>query len=190
MQSYFIAKKWLYRIVLVLVIMVVTAGVMELNRLVQEITPGKAPVLPSVQPLTKAPAVNLVPETWGKSEKPDKTGRHEFFVEYRLERDRFRSQRVYVLRETVNNQNSAGDIRKEANRELLFIYRNMEKEMELENLIKAEGLKDAVVYLQEKNAIITVQTESLSAAEREKLVSLVTRITGLQAGNIDFICKN
>lgn len=200
MQSYFLARKWLYRAVLALVVLVVAAGVVELNRLVREIKPGKAqaPVLPSGSlQANKTPAVPGQPaapgqaETRDKRELPRKTVKHEFFVEYRLERDRTRSQRIDMLRETVNNPNLSNEIRKEANRELMSVFRTMEKEMELENLIKAEGFKDTVVYLQEeKTATVTLQTPSLTPADREKLVTLFTRHTGIQEDNIAFICKN
>jgi stage III sporulation protein AH len=202
MQSYFVARKWLYRAVLALVVLVVAAGVMELNRLVREIKPGKAQA-PVSLPTDKAPAVPGQPaatgqgknpvrtETRDKGELPGKTAKHEFFVEYRLDRDRTRSQRIDMLRETVNNPNLSNEIRKEANRELMSVFRTMEKEMELENLIKAEGFKDTVVYLQEeKTATVTLQASSLTPADREKLVTIFTRHTGLKEENIAFICKN
>lgn len=200
-QSYFVARKWLYRAVLVLVVLVVTAGVVELRGLVREMTPEKSPVqvLPSVRPENNVHGVatgnspeKKAPETTGKPEGAGKTAKSEFFVEYRLERDRTRSQRIDMLRETVNNPNSPSEIRKEANQELMSVFRIIEKEMELENLIRAEGYKDAVVYLQEaeKTATVTVHTPSLAPENREKLVSLINRVTGLQRENIQFICKN
>lgn len=201
MQSFYIAKKWLYRVVLILVVLIVAAGVVELNRLVREITPGttQAPVLPSVQPPVAGDRttpgnsqVKKEPENTVNRDNLNKTAKHEFIVEYRLERDRTRSQRIDMLREAVNNPNSAVEIRKEANRELMSVFRTIEKEMELENLIRAEGFKDAVVYLQEteKTVTLTIHSADLTPGDREKLGHLVTRVTGIQRASIEFICKN
>lgn len=203
MQSYFISKKWLYRAVFIIGVLLVTVGVVELNRLVWEKTPGSArlPVLPSIQSGAAgvgtntnpgSSQVNKEPETAAKQNNLDLSIKHEFFVEYRLERDRTRSQRIDMLRETVNNPNSAAETRKEANQELMSVFRTIEKEMELENLIRAEGFKDAVIYLQEaeKTASVTIHAASLTSADREKLVHLITRVAGIQKDSIEFICKN
>jgi len=204
MQTYFLAKKWLYRAVLLLVMVVVGVGVMELSRLAQDIKKDSpagrspqvnGPVTP-VRPETVGKQDALLPSTKqdqaNKPETPGKSARQDFFVEYRLERDRTRSQRVDMLREIVSSQNSSDETRKEANRELMSLFQTMEKEMELENLIRAEGFKDAIVYLQEKEktATVTIQTTILTLMDRDKLTTLITRVTGLQKDNIDFICKN
>lgn len=132
----------------------------------------------------------------GESESKDHKGRivgearqNEFFVEYRLERDRTRSQQVDLLREIVNNQNSSESAKKEAQTRLLGISQAIETEMKLENLIRAENFKDSVVFVQDKSVTVIVQVPMLTATDRQKINSITTRITGLDEQMVVIIPK-
>ncbi|MHB9096018.1 MAG: SpoIIIAH-like family protein, partial [Eubacteriales bacterium] len=119
-----------------------------------------------------------------------KTARqNEFFVEYRLERDRTRSQQLDLLREIVNNQNSPDETRKEAQRRLLAISQAIDTEMKLENLIKAENFKDTVVFVQDKSATVIIQAPVLTPMDKNRLTEIAVRVTGLQASSIVVIAK-
>lgn len=109
---------------------------------------------------------------------------NEFFVEYRLERDRTRSQQIDLYREIVNNQNSTEDTRKEAQRRLLAITQAIDTEMKLENLIKAENFKDAVVFVQDKSVTVIVETPVLTALDKNRLTELAVRVTGFTRDNV------
>ncbi|MFY9393540.1 MAG: SpoIIIAH-like family protein, partial [Halanaerobiales bacterium] len=74
----------------------------------------------------------------------------DFFIEYRLERDRARSEQINILREIVNNPNSDEASKKEAQRKILEITDKMEKEMEIESLIRARGYREALAYIHEE----------------------------------------
>ncbi|MBU7007633.1 stage III sporulation protein AH [Peptococcaceae bacterium DYL19] len=112
-----------------------------------------------------------------------------FFVEYRLERDRTRSQQIDLLREIVNNSNSSDDIRNEAQTRLLAISQAIDTEMKLENLIRAEDFKDAVVFVEEKSVTIIIQSPVLTQPDREKLTAITARVTGINADNIAVFAK-
>lgn len=114
---------------------------------------------------------------------------NDFFVEYRLERDRTRSQQVDWLREIVNNQNSLEESRKEAQHRLLGIAKTIETEMKLESLLKAENFKDAVVVIDEQSATIIVQVPMLTAVDKNKIVEITSRITGINQQNVKIIPK-
>jgi stage III sporulation protein AH len=73
------------------------------------------------------------------------SGLDDYFVNYRIEREKMRSQQVEILREIVENPNSAVDVRKDAQKKMLNLTEKMENELKLENLIKAKNYKDAVV---------------------------------------------
>ncbi|PKM45022.1 MAG: hypothetical protein CVV03_06885 [Firmicutes bacterium HGW-Firmicutes-8] len=129
-----------------------------------------------------------VEKAGGSTEKRE-ARQNEFFVEYRLERDRTRSQQIDLLREIVNNGNSAQETRGEANRRLLAISQAIEIEMKLENLIKAENFKDAVVFVQDKSVTIIVQTPVLTAVDKNKLTEIAVRATGLNGESVTVIPK-
>ena len=114
----------------------------------------------------------------------------DFFVEYRLERDRTRGQRIEWLREVINNANSAGETRQKAQEHLMAISRSMEKESELENLIRAKGFDDAAVMVDESTATAIVAAGSLSSVEVASITELVSRGTGMEQQKIAVINKN
>jgi len=129
-----------------------------------------------------------VEKAGGSTEKRE-ARQNEFFVEYRLERDRTRSQQIDLLREIVNNQNSAQETRGEANRRLLGISQAIDVEMRLENLIKAENFKDVVVFVQDKSVTIIVQTPVLTPVDKNKLTEIAVRATGLNGESVVVIPK-
>jgi len=116
-------------------------------------------------------------------------GKNAFFVEYRLERDRIRSQQIDLLRGIVNNKNSADEISQEAQRRLLGISQAIDTEMKLENLIRAENFKDSVVFVEDKSVTIIIQAPILTEPDREKLTEITEKITGLDAENISVSAK-
>lgn len=117
-------------------------------------------------------------------------GSSDFFVEYRLERDRTRGQRIEWLREVINNDNSAGETRQKAQEHLLDISSKMEKEIELENLLRAKGYKDAAVIADERAVTVIVTSDKVSAGEAADINNLVSRRTGVDAQSIVIIPKS
>ncbi|MEG6615896.1 SpoIIIAH-like family protein [Peptococcaceae bacterium 1198_IL3148] len=113
----------------------------------------------------------------------------EFFIEYRLERERTRGQQVEWLREIINNENADAETRKKAQEQLYTISQNIGKEMEIENLIRAKGYQDAVVLLQDKVATVVVRSKALATDDVAKIAELVSRNTGISLQNIVIIPK-
>jgi len=129
---------------------------------------------------------NSVPESW-LAENLETGG--EFFVEYRMERDRVRGQQVEFYREIINNPNSSSDARQLAQNRLLLISQNIEREMKLENLIRAKGYKDAAVFLQDKSVTAIVQAKKLTDKEIAEIAEIIARGTGVGEQNVFVIAK-
>lgn len=124
-----------------------------------------------------------------KAKTADREG-SDFFVEYRLERERTRGQRVEWLREVINNANSSGETRQKAQEHLMAISRSMEKEVELESLIRAKGFKDAAVLVDDRAVTVIVAATNLSTEEAARIIDLVSRGTGVETQNIVIIPKS
>lgn len=118
----------------------------------------------------------------------DKNG-SEFFSEYRLQRDRIRSQQIDLLREIVNNPNSVAETRKEAQEKLIVITQNLEREMELENLIVAKGFPDAIVLIQPEAVTIIVQGQTLTQEQLAKITDVTVRTLKIEPENIVIVPK-
>jgi len=129
-------------------------------------------------------------EVPGEKKTGDLSGKNsDFYVEYRLERDRTRGQRVEWLREVINNANSSSETRQKAQENLISISNCMEKEVEMENLIKAKGYNDAAVLIDSRSVTAVVATNSLSTEEAACLTDLIARGTGVDSSNIIIIPK-
>lgn len=127
--------------------------------------------------------------TGDSKEKTIPKGDSNFYVEYRLERVRTRGQRVEWLREVINNVNSSGETRQKAQDNLLNISSCMEKEVEMENLIKAKGYDDAVVLIDNRSVTAVIATDNLNPEEAIRLADLISRGTGVDSSNIVIIAK-
>lgn len=110
-----------------------------------------------------------------------------FFVEYRLDRQRARGQRLELLREIINNPASEKEARNKAQQEILTISKNISRELELENLIRAKGFDDAIVFLEEDSANVVVKSENVTPEEATRICDLVARGTGIPEQNIIII---
>lgn len=113
----------------------------------------------------------------------------EFFSEYRLERDRVRSQQMEVLREVVNYPSSTAENRKDAQQRMLNLTNSLQKEMELENLLMARGFRDGVAMIQPNSVTVIVLAKSLTQDEITRITDVVCRTTGCKAEQVVIIPK-
>jgi stage III sporulation protein AH len=186
MKLIILDKVRIWYVVLCVGVLLVFAGLYQIVAslgFLQVKTVKEMPVVGISQPKSKLVEIkeNGVPEREDRQ--------NEFFVEYRLERDRTRSQQIDWLREVVNNGNSPEETRREAQRRILGITQAIDVEMKMESLIKAENYKDAVVLVQDKSATIIVQAPMLTKLDKKTLTGIAVRMTGLSAENIVIITK-
>lgn len=118
------------------------------------------------------------------------TESENYFVDYRIEREKVRSQQVEILREIVNNPNSITDVRKEAQEKLLSLTQTLENELKLENLIIAKGYPDAAVFIQPESVMVILKSEAINQEDVTKIADLISNTTGHQYEDIVIISKN
>ncbi|GAB4266900.1 SpoIIIAH-like family protein [Thermincola ferriacetica] len=194
MKSVYFSKKLIWRLTFTVVALVVVVGLIGLSA---SFNAGGSAEIHKALPFNDnlKVAVGQAVRGQGGEETPGaadgqgwnatgynrkETVKSQFFIEYRMQRDRARGQQIDLLREIVNNANSTEDVRKEAQRRLLQISQLLEKEMEIENMIRAKGFKDAVVFLQDKSATVIVQTTKLAPEEEDKIKGIVNRIANIE----------
>ncbi|HAE91438.1 SpoIIIAH-like family protein [Tissierella praeacuta] len=115
--------------------------------------------------------------------------RKNYFVEYRLSRDKLRASLIDRLDVITNNSNTAEDVRKEAQREIMKLGNNSEKELQIEGLIKGKGFEDAIVFLTDKDIKIVVSTNELSEQDMVKILDIVKSETNYDNNNIKIMKK-
>ncbi|MBM7867920.1 hypothetical protein GTO89_09480 [Heliobacterium gestii] len=146
------------------------------------------PLTPSTPSTTPTPSVNrAVTLSAGPALPNPAQFQHkgpDFFSEYRMERERVRSQQIEILQEIVRNDQSSGETRKEAQKKLLQISEQIKKEMETERLLIANDYRDAVALIQGNTVSVIVAARELTPADKGKIAELVARSTGVKAGDV------
>lgn len=115
----------------------------------------------------------------------DSEGQGQFFVEFRLERERVRSRELDTLQQLINNPNVSKEAKTEAENKLLALQEKMEMELLVENAIKAQGFKNAILILQEDGALVIVDAPELSSQQVLLIAQIASQATGLRASQIN-----
>ena len=91
----------------------------------------------------------------------------EFFESARMTREKSRDEALDTIEKTLKDASLSEEEQKQATEALQAQVTNIEREAELETLIKAKGFVDCVVLLDSGKANVTVMTENdaLTAAE-------------------------
>lgn len=113
----------------------------------------------------------------------------DFFVEYRMERERVRGRQVELLQGIINNPDSTEDMRREAQQRLMQVTENMERELHLENLIKAKGYSEAALFIQPGSATVILKNSTINEQDATRIADLVSRVTGYDLNDIVIIPK-
>lgn len=111
----------------------------------------------------------------------------DFFIDYKLERDRLRSQEADYLRELINNTNASIESKEKAQQDLIALSQKVEKEMVVENLIKAKGFEDAVIFFSDEFVNIVIKTNGLLPKDVAQITDVVTKTTGITVDKITII---
>lgn len=114
----------------------------------------------------------------------------EFFIDYRLERDKNRSQHVELLENIVENEDTDKETRNQAQTEMVELVKLSEKEMVIENLIRAKGFNDVIVFIHDGYVNAIVDAEELSAADAAQIQDIVNKETGISLDKISIATTN
>lgn len=143
--------------------------------------------IPSSGDQTPGPDGSTTPNpTEDPNKKP--TSQSDYFDAYRTNRQSIRDMEMRYV-QTVSDNNTDTSVKKEAEERLLQIASLMEKELKLENLIKAKGFDDVIAFVEDGSINIVVKTEMLSAEQATKILKIVVDETGEASQNVTIITK-
>ena len=111
----------------------------------------------------------------------------DYFAQARLSREQARSTTAERLNEMIANENIDPETKQQAQSDLLAIANVADKEASAENMIKAKGYADAVVYVSGQTASVTVKAQSLEEADIAKIQDIVGAQTGVSIKNIKIV---
>lgn len=112
----------------------------------------------------------------------------DFFTEYRLERDKIRSERSDLLRDIIKNAKGE-DTKHQAQETILKMTLEKQREAEMENLIKAKGFSDALVFVRDNSVSAVVKTTALTREEVIQVAEVISRIAGVKPEDITVSAK-
>ena len=203
MLSIIIRRRWLYLFLIILCgVGLLWMGFLEIPTRVFK--KEKAAVVQSVEGSPAPPPAGQITDKTaglptGQTISPAAAPKEDFFIEYRLDRERTRGRQIELLREIINSSQASEQARQKAQEELLVISGRLGKEMELEHLLRARGYRDATVCIEEKGITVIVQPGSdqgqgkppakITPEDITKICEMVSRGTGVGEQNIIVIPK-
>ncbi|MCT4621556.1 MAG: SpoIIIAH-like family protein [Marinisporobacter sp.] len=107
-----------------------------------------------------------------------------YFIESRLNMNIEREKMISLLNEMINNDRTDAANRKAASDEKMKLIDVMSKEKIVENLVKAKGFEEALVFITDHSANIIVEKEKLNDADVAKILDIVIRETKFSPENI------
>lgn len=113
-----------------------------------------------------------------------------FFSAYRSEREATRESEFLYLDAIISSETSSEAAKTAAEEQKLGLVERMEKEMQLESLVKAKGFEDAIVTMSDSGINVVVGTAELTAEQAAQIYDIVRSETDLTAGDVKIIPYN
>ena len=113
-----------------------------------------------------------------------------FFAVAVVSRQRARDESIELFNNIIDSAESMPDIKDKALRDIEVIAREIEREANIEVLVKAKGFPECVAVVNGENANIIVKTEGLMANEVAQIKEIVYEQAGILPGNTKIIEKN
>ncbi len=139
-----------------------------------------------MQPIYGSDFQLAIPATGQLAVAVEPLTKREAFAEFRWGRDRSRSRQLEAMQQIMADATSSQQQRESAQTRLMDIMSGSEVETELEGLLMAQGLPDAVVVLGENGATVMVDTV-LTEEEAARIGDTVSGMTGVTLEKIRII---
>ncbi|TCO79189.1 SpoIIIAH-like family protein [Marinisporobacter balticus] len=115
--------------------------------------------------------------------------RTNYFIESRMNMNAEREKMIVLLNEIINNDRTDESNRKAANDEKMELIDIMNKEKIIENLIKAKGFEETIVFITDHSVNVILEIEKLTDADVAKVLDIVMRETKFSTDNIKILNK-
>ncbi len=113
-----------------------------------------------------------------------------YFSSALLSRDQARDEALAVLQTVVDNDASTEESRTQALADISRIALEIEKEANIESLIRARGFEDCIAVLSGDAASVIVKSENeLLASHVAQISEIVYEQSGVHPANVKIICK-
>jgi stage III sporulation protein AH len=111
----------------------------------------------------------------------------DYFSEARLSRQKSRDQAVELLEKTITDTKSNEAAKKDAVAKAAVISQNTIQESNIENLIKAKGFPDCVVFIQNSECSVVVKMKDSSQNNATVIKDIVEGQSGIKCDKIKIV---
>lgn len=136
--------------------------------------------------LTATDAMNSDSGTnYGDAEFVNAGDSTDYFAQARLDKITKRDEAVQTLQTMLGGGDITDEEKASLTQDAVNVAKLIESEGVVENLIKAQGFQDCVVYLDGKSANIVVKTEGLVPSEAAQIKDILLGVVSVSAENIE-----
>lgn len=111
----------------------------------------------------------------------------DYFTTAKKERTKAREEAVETIEELLDSDKLTDEDKKSALAKIEKIGSDIEKESNIESLLKAKGFKKALAVISDGKIDIVVQSEGLTSAETMQIQDIVTQQTDISLADIKII---
>ena len=111
----------------------------------------------------------------------------DYFESAKKDREKAREKASEVIEEMLDTDKLSDGDKKTVLSKIESLGTNIEKESNIESLLKAKGFKDAVAIIGEDGISVVVKSEGLTSAQTLQIQDIVTQETSIALANIKII---
>ena len=112
------------------------------------------------------------------SESDNTAATSDYFTNAKMDREEKRDESIEMLSEILNSDSSDAESRENAQAQIELLAKFTECEVTAENLIKAKGYKDCIVFMGENVTSIAVMTEGLNEIDAATITQIAADTGG------------
>ncbi len=106
------------------------------------------------------------------SESAEQPATSNYFTNARMDREKKRDESIEMLSEILNSDGADAESRENAQTQIEMLAKFTECEVAAENLIKAKGYDDCIVFMGENVTSIAVMTEGLNEIDAASIIQI------------------
>ena len=110
-----------------------------------------------------------------------------YFEQARQNRAEAREEAAELVKEILNDVKTTDEQKAAVAVQVAQMAKAIEQETKIEELIRAKGFADCVVYIEGENCSVVVKSEELTAQDTAKISQVVTAQSNISAQNINIM---
>ncbi|MCY0864934.1 MAG: SpoIIIAH-like family protein [Sulfobacillus sp.] len=113
-----------------------------------------------------------------------------YFVNFRMQRDRLMSQEIATLESLVKNPAISQSAKSEAAQTMVRDTEELKQEMRIEGLLSGRGFPLAAATVTQNQVVVVVAAQSLTSQDVAKIADTATTVTGLPPEDVVILPKS